>query len=743
MNRENSIDPCKTIAMILTVLVCLERHTIVLADSEVSRSRAGAGAIEEVRLLPALGKAQKIVISGDAIDNLPENFFDEAIQAEPTNPLHYANRGLMWSIKGDPKKAMADLDESIKIMPTALAYGFRGDAFCRIKDYERGIQDLTEAIRLNPLWAEAFSRRAEAKDFGRHPVDEVIADHNSAVKLSAQNPAMIARRGLFFQRQRRWKEAINDFSSAIAVAPDELCAPYLAQRGIAFYESGDTAKSLEDLDRSLQLQPNAGVHVSRGQILFNLGRFQDALGEFDAAIAASPDESRAYIEKADTLCLFGDYEAAIACSEKALTLAGVAPRVYEALCLALFESKRYEEALTYANLGLKADDSLGECLCTRARYLRRAANFDEALKDIELAIERAIKRDSLPKPLWFQVRGELRALKKKYTEAIEDLDKVITAGSGSMATFHYRGYAKYQLGKFDSAMSDLNSAIELIANETKVDPVVAEVYFWRGRTHMKKGNFDHAIEDFEKAIAFQPQNALYLCDCGRARHSNRDYSGALKQFTKAIELDAIKPQTYILRGQTLLRLGKGDLSIEDFSKAIELNPKDDVAWNHRGYAWLEQGNAENAILDLTKAIELNPGLASAFMTRGRSFRKKGAFSRSQEDLETAIRLKIDQPAAYAQLAYWLAACPDPAYRNGARAVEVATIGCDLSDWKQDNLIVALAVAYAEKGEFETAQHHLQRAIDMSPNKQRNYRKELMELFKQGQPYRDHEDVPPQ
>ncbi|NOS72464.1 MAG: tetratricopeptide repeat protein [Verrucomicrobia bacterium] len=79
-------------------------------------------------------------------------------------------------------------------------------------------------------------------------------------------------------------------------------------------------------------------------------------------------------------------------------------------------------------------------------------------------------------------------------------------------------------------------------------------------------------------------------------------------------------------------------------------------------------------------------------------------------------------------------------RNGARAVELAERACKATEWKQPVFMGTLAAAYAEAGRFDDAAKMAARAHDMAKANgmegvaKRN--EELMELYRQGKPYRE-------
>ena len=95
------------------------------------------------------------------------------------------------------------------------------------------------------------------------------------------------------------------------------------------------------------------------------------------------------------------------------------------------------------------------------------------------------------------------------------------------------------------------------------------------------------------------------------------------------------------------------------------------------------------------------------------------------------------PNVYAAFAWFLATSPDYAQRNGKEAVEYATKACELTEWKNANLIETLAAAYADIGDFDTAITYLREAMEIEDNdsSDRQERERMLELFRHRKPYR--------
>jgi len=75
----------------------------------------------------------------------------------------YGNRGAAYKDKGDSSRAIADLNDAIRLDPhDAEAYRNRGIAHRLNGDLERAIENHTEAIRIDPIFARAYNARGFA-----------------------------------------------------------------------------------------------------------------------------------------------------------------------------------------------------------------------------------------------------------------------------------------------------------------------------------------------------------------------------------------------------------------------------------------------------------------------------------------------------------------------------------------------------------------------------------------------------
>jgi tetratricopeptide (TPR) repeat protein len=91
---------------------------------------------------------------------------------------------------------------------------------------------------------------------------------------------------------------------------------------------------------------------------------------------------------------------------------------------------------------------------------------------------------------------------------------------------------------------------------------------------------------------------------GNTYHGLGNYQQALEDFDRAIELDPTFAEAYWGRGKTYRELGNNPQAIKDFDRAIELEPKFSETYWDRGKIYNELGNHQQAIEDWKMAAKL-------------------------------------------------------------------------------------------------------------------------------------------
>ena len=99
---------------------------------------------------------------------------------------------------------------------------------------------------------------------------------------------------------------------------------------------------------------------------------------------------------------------------------------------------------------------------------------------------------------------------------------------------------------------------------------------------------------------------------GVAYRRQDNFSLALADLDKAIELNSDNANAYVIRGDAYFGKGDFNLAIEDYEKAIELNSDDAEAYYNLGLVWMQRQNWQEAKLNLTVAKILKADIVSKF-----------------------------------------------------------------------------------------------------------------------------------
>lgn len=117
--------------------------------------------------------------------------------------------------------------------------------------------------------------------------------------------------------------------------------------------------------------------------------------------------------------------------------------------------------------------------------------------------------------------------------------------------------------------------------------------------------FDRAIQSFNRVIELSP-SALAYSGLGDAYVEKGDFEHALVDFDQAIALDPKYPNAYHNRGIIHRVRGEFDAAMADFNQAIRLNPNYALAYFDRGLVYFDEGDFAKAQADLKKSSEINP-----------------------------------------------------------------------------------------------------------------------------------------
>jgi Tfp pilus assembly protein PilF len=163
-------------------------------------------------------------------------------------------------------------------------------------------------------------------------------------------------------------------------------------------------------------------------------------------------------------------------------------------------------------------------------------------------------------------------------------------------------------------------------------------YLNRGNAYKDLGNYSQAIVDYDKAIELDRTIAEAYFRRGNAYIALGNEKQAIEDYDRAIEINPTVAEFYINRADIYAAHGNEKQAIEDAKRAIEINPTIAEAYIIRGNAYKGIGNDKQAIVEFDRAIEINPKFAKAYNNRGNTYASIGNYKQAILDYDRAIDL---------------------------------------------------------------------------------------------------------
>jgi serine/threonine protein kinase/lipoprotein NlpI len=263
--------------------------------------------------------------------------YGKAVRKNPRDPEALKKRAYAYGGLDEYDLAIQDLDDAIRLQPdSAVAFRARGSYDLEKGAIDAAIQDLNKAIALDASDALAFASRCAALNASHH-YDDAIRDCTQSIRLRLKFGLALSYRGEAFAGKKLYDRAVEDLTEAILVNSDELTAKsraaaipeetipklyyLLAYRGFCFARAGNDDRAIQDYTEALHLQPqDESALVNRGVLFSHKGNYDRALRDYTEAIQLNPRDARAVIARGNVFYNKHNYPAALRDYSEALKL---------------------------------------------------------------------------------------------------------------------------------------------------------------------------------------------------------------------------------------------------------------------------------------------------------------------------------------------------------------------------------------------------------------------------------------
>jgi tetratricopeptide (TPR) repeat protein len=163
---------------------------------------------------------------------------------------------------------------------------------------------------------------------------------------------------------------------------------------------------------------------------------------------------------------------------------------------------------------------------------------------------------------------------------------------------------------------------------------------------MKKCIYILLLMPFLMAASVQAQSAKQYYKAGEDFAKAENYTDAIAQYTKALELDPDYEKAYIQRAHAYSIIGEHSNAAEDYDRALVFDQKDEELFYLSGNQWHLFGNNPLALERLSMAIEMKSNYLDAYRVRWAVNMALLKYEEALVDAKRCLKLKDDERAYY-------------------------------------------------------------------------------------------------
>lgn len=523
-----------------------------------------------------------------------EEAFNNLINHHPRFDSGYLGRAKLYLSLKDTTQAIKDIDKALEINKNAVnGYVMRADiAINSHGDYQKALADMDEAIKLQPRYAGYFINRA----YLRHQTDDyygAMSDYDYAVQLDPLNAVALYNRALMRAEVHDYNRAIEDLNQVIALYPNDYRTLY--NRAIVLKEKGDFKDALNDVNKVIKAYPDlAAAYFLRFDIKRLMGD-RSAEKDYNHSLAlakqrvkntSSNQESTQSGSMAD---VFGagignptgndsePQEIVAARFTSLLTINDNSSVEHE------YNNKSIRGKVQNQNMAIDIEPMFVLSYYTSPTELKPTADYMREVADLN-------RTNSLR--FLLQVTNREPSLShedeiQRHFESIEYYNSYIATHSIRAVDFFGRGMDHYTIHNFKAAEIDFTRAIDIMPSFTLAYLMRSIV---RHRELMANKNGECSQPSTDGQLQRQKDRIVY--------------NSILNDLDQVIKLSPNSAIAFYNKGVMYVELQDYTSALSAFNKAIEIKPDFGEAFYNRGYVYFKLGNRASGTIDLSKAGEL-------------------------------------------------------------------------------------------------------------------------------------------
>lgn len=409
-------------------------------------------------------------------------------------------------------------------------------------------------------------------------------------------------------------EAIEYLSKELEEHPKNGYAYYIM--GHLYNEAGMAGDAIEPTNKAIQyLQKDKDwityAYRQRAKINLQLGNEQAAISDWNLAIKANPKDENTLSDRAEYYYQKDMYAESDADFDRICKLQPGNTLGYMGKGRNALNNRDFETAINLFSYCVNLDPSFSQAYAFRAEANIYKGNINDVIDDIIMALSidgnnkaydlmlmigepevntliSKLKVQQIKQPnevQWPHYLGQVYRGQEQYSKAIEVFEAALKIEQRDI--IYYNIATCYsELGDFESALDNINKAIELDPNDNDYVSTKADLLYDMGRGK-------EAIEAYDAFIKANPEYWGGYYRRGFFKDNLKDTDGAIEDYSTAIVLEPGFAYSYLGRADKYMLKGMKEAAMKDYLMVLELDTVYGES-NCAQYAYLGLGEVEKA-----------------------------------------------------------------------------------------------------------------------------------------------------
>jgi len=404
---------------------------------------------------------------------------------------------------------------------------------------------------------------------------------------------------------------------------------------------------------------DAEQRIERAHDLYEAGRWNDALGELEAALAINPHNHNWLFNKGLTLDALERYEEAAEAYQGALALEAHDLETLNCLGIDYTRLGQHERALATFEQIEEADPTFEPAYCNRIITYAELGRHDEAEAMFYLA--RQIREEC---PLCYTNMGNSLFARKEY-------DRAVWCWRRARELDGAQPHLEYRMAQALWAKGDRQGARQEFLAALRRQPGDLEVLLEAGILLLEMNELEGAGEKFHRIVELEPRHAQAQHYLGEIALQQGRIAPAVECFHRAVEADGNLPgsryrlgECYLLLGQQanarealleelrfttaqgdlladvgclLLEAGERGEAMRCFERAIQTDPEEHLAYHNLSVCYYTAGLLEQGMDLSQKVLELAPTFVPALANLAYAHWRRREFGAARRYVGEALR----------------------------------------------------------------------------------------------------------